>query len=538
MLVTVSSTSVRLDWPCLPCPYWPCQPVLKLTRLCCLALGLSGFTGDSLRAQTPFDSQFLVFDAVPLSTPATTQPLPSAQALGNPAATNIQLFAGGEQAPYFTQELASLPTHNPLPVQVAVQQLATDDVTASANEADIARYETDLKELQLQEHSNAYAEPLTETLLGLATAYETQGNYAAALPLYEQAKHITRVNHGLFSTEQEPIIHRMFNNYLRQGDLVKADEQQAYLFYLQRKIHGESSPNLIPALQTFAEWNIQAFNTDLTAPLVATTRNQAATADSAPITNTTALTIPDLLNFKTQHVITAQFLYLQLLQLLDAHFGASDPRLPATEQAFAVSTYLATNHLMLVDELSTPVASNFDQLPLKTYSFSEGRRALERRSNYLKQIASTAPADLAASRLDIIDWMIATRNRSDIPELFTSAYAEMQATGASAAELDAVFNPALPKAVPSFLVEAYSRQALGIAADSALAYQGYIDVKYSLNALGETTSPQLLFKTQDTPDKVVAILMRQLRYGQFRPRLHAGEVIALDTVYARYYYAY
>jgi hypothetical protein len=534
MLLTLASNIVRFTWLG--------KHSRRLPFLCCFALSLSGFAVNSLHAQAVFDSQFLVFDAVPLSVPTTTQPLQNAQSLGSSTVATPLVADATEQPPYFTQELASLPTTNPSPVQATLRPLlnAPDDLNASANEADIAGYEADLKRLEQQEHSNAYAQPLTETLLALATTYETQGNYTAAMPLYERAKHITRVNHGLFSSEQEPIIQRMFSNYLRQGDLVKADEQQAYLFYLQRKIHGESSPHLIPALQAFAKWNIQAFHADLTA-LPVTANGPGANADSMPVASTAAFAIPDLLSFKTQHVFMAQFLYLQLLQLLDAHFGASDPRLPETEQAFAVSTYLATNHMILVDELNAPpVASNFDQLPvtLKVYSFSEGRRALERRSNYLKQRASTPPAELAAARLDIIDWMIATRNRSDIPEIFAAAYAEMQAAGASAAELNAVFNPALPKIVPGFLMEPYSRQALGIAEERALTYQGYIDVKYSLNSLGDTSSPQILFKTQDTPDKVAAILLRQLRYGQFRPRLHAGEVISPDTVYARYYYAY
>jgi len=101
---------------------------------------------------------------------------------------------------------------------------------------------------------------------------------------------------------------------------------------------------------------------------------------------------------------------------------------------------------------------------------------MERRIEYLEKNESTPPADLARARLELADWMIATHSRSDFVEVFTNAYTEYVASGASAEEIDTIFHPPLPVEVPTFLIRPHSRLSLGIPVEAALQYRGYIDV--------------------------------------------------------------
>src|SRR5690606_16912641 len=159
-----------------------------------LLLGALQFPSPLVYAQEEsVNFDLLIFDAVPLA----IQP-------AAPAADS----APAADATYQATELATLPRSNPRSVAALVRLYANPVAPALADTpidtslVDVARYEAALKELE--QKGDAYALQLTESLMDLATSYENSGDYVKALPLYERANHVTRVNHGLFSLEQVP----------------------------------------------------------------------------------------------------------------------------------------------------------------------------------------------------------------------------------------------------------------------------------------------------------------------------------------------
>lgn len=469
------------------------------------------------------DLDLLVFDAVPLN-------------------VNVESAAAvpatAEQPPYQASELVIPPRDNPLPVTVAIQQQVLQSLTEeeTAAVADIERRQAQLK--QLEQSGDAYSNELAEVLMDLAADYESTGDFLGAQTLYERANHVIRVNYGLFSAEQIPVIKRMFNNYLMSGDLYAADQQQEYLYYLQRKIHGDDTAQLIPPLQEYAEWNVQAFLSYVPAALPSPPA-EGETAEQAPVPPPPASnTVPDLLTFRIQHLLNAQLLYQQLIDLLLATTHRSDPRLPAAERSLAVTSYLFATQAVMMDPTIDAQTGLYTDMPMRRSGYSEGRKSLERRISYLQQNASTSPAELAHARLELVDWMIATHTRSDFSKVFTNAFAEYVASGATAEEVADIFYPPLPIQVPTFIIRPYTRQALGIPVEAALKYQGYIDVQYGVSKIGDSLSPKVLYRSPETPDAVEETLLRSLRRAEFRPRMKDGELVDDDKITARYYYAY
>lgn len=469
----------------------------------------------------------LVFDAVPLAL-SPADPATTPQAAGQP--------------PYQASEVVTPPRTDPKPVAIAMHEQAQKVMppAASADAADIQRREAMVKDMELS--GDAYANGLSEVLLDLAGDYESIGDLLKARELYERANHVTRVNKGLFSVEQIPIIERLFNNYLMSGDLVAADQQQEYLYYLQRKVHAGDDANLINPLQKYAEWNVQAFLSYLPPALPESVTAPAgdAAAAEAPTPAPVASAVPDMVTFRIQHLINAQALYQQLIDLLLATTHHTDPRLPEAEHSLAVTSYLFAMQAPMIDPamLSSSDAGFYSQMPMQRMGYTEGRRSMERRIEYLEQNESTPPADLARARLELADWMIATHSRSDFVEVFTNAYNEYVASGASAEEIDTIFHPPLPIEVPTFLIRPHSRLSLGIPVEAALQYRGYIDVEYGVSKIGDSLSPKILFRTPETPEAVEEVLLRSLRRAEFRPRMQNGELLDNDKITARYYYTW
>src|SRR5262245_4198695 len=72
---------------------------------------------------------------------------------------------------------------------------------------------------RVQRTEGELALPLGEQLLGLGHALQEQGRLDEALATYEASRHVMRVNLGLNSIEQAPVLIAMFGTYAAQGDV-------------------------------------------------------------------------------------------------------------------------------------------------------------------------------------------------------------------------------------------------------------------------------------------------------------------------------
>lgn len=494
-------------------------PLLKHVLL----LGTFGISPLALYAQEePVNFDLLIFDAVPLAM--------------QPVAADPDSATTGESDQFI--ELVSPPRNNPQPVSVLARQHAIPAFVArdssSATARDVTRYEAALK--AVEQKGNAYDLELTETLMGLAASYEDTGDYASALPLYERASHITRVNHGLFSLEQVPIIERVIANQVARGDLLAADQQQEYLFYLHRRIHGDNNPDMLPIMQKFAEWNMYAYRARI---LVPRTPPEDEASGSAPSSTRKPPPVEDLAIFRIQRLFVAQAVYEDMIKLLLTHFGPNDPRLPPAERSLAVANYLYATQVTMTEGASGWQTGYYNSdLPIKMLGFTEGREALERRVQYLERAGDKPLEAITQAKIELGDWLMTSRKRMNAIELYTQTHADYVASGASPEAVDALFHPAMPARIPTFVISPYSRESLSIPEGAALQYRGYVDVEFSVSRYGQTGNVRELARSAETPPRIVDTLLRKLRREQFRPRFRDGKILQEDRVRARYYYAY
>lgn len=489
---------------------------------CCLQSSL-------LQAQTAADLRYLVFDAVPIA-------VSSADASGaarSEEGSSLQI-----------RELTTLPQSG----AVELQQWLQTNIEAAAvpgadplsdaagtSAADIDRYEALVREIEINE--GPFAAQLPQQLLSLGSALQASGDLETAQDYFEQATHITRVNHGLFSPAQIPFIKYSIDNQLRQGKLLAADEQQRYLFYLNQKNHRGDSTALLPALEDFAEWNIYAFSAPITVPAPLPTGDTAEKTDPA-----------DEALFRVERLISAQNIYWSIAQILVTNFGLSDPRLLDAEQRIALTNYFfATTIAAEADTLNLSTASipaatmatGTNSAPLLgNMGYRQGRDALERRRNYMREMPGISVEQRLRASLDLTDWMLYfSRQRMKAIEQYTQDHAEFAAVMPSH-ELDAVLSPSLPQQLPAFIHPAWSRASLGLPDDVALQYKGHIDVEFVLNRFGRVTKADLLGRSNPDVKLVEQRLLRSLRRAQFRPRFENGQLKTSDRIQARYYYTW
>jgi len=489
---------------------------------CCLAL-----CSQAVQAQSAPDFQYLIFEAVPLATLASAS---------EPREDTGTASASGSSQP------ASL-TSNPSDLQswLGSRQLSTLNQTAESLSPDISRYERVLTEMELAQ--GPYAPRLDEELLALGNLHQRVGDHTKALEALERAIHISRVNNGLFNLGQMPIIEKAIESHLARGDLVAADAQQEYLFYLQRKSLGETSVALLPALTRYAEWNVFAYNArpQLLTPPPASEDEGAGTASATAVT-----AIANLEGFRFRRLMLAQNLYQTVIQILVNNFGPSDPRLPEFERRLAITNYFfATTYDPSANFGPGSTAAYSGLMPYESpqaannsLGYRQGKDALERRIAYLENAEQLDPQALARAHVDLGDWYLRFRKRTGALEAYQAAHKVLHDADVAQAEIDRLLSPPLPVPVPDFLIHPYTRQAFDVPREIALDYKGYIDVEFTVNRYGAPGTVKVLGKSEGTPAPVESRLLRNLRRDIFRPRHEAGTVRESDQQRLRYYYTY
>ncbi|MEE4277355.1 MAG: hypothetical protein V2I82_02690 [Halieaceae bacterium] len=100
--------------------------------------------------------------------------------------------------------------------------------------ADLRRRVTQLREQAREQEFGAgpYAARLGETLADLARALDSVGDAEGALEARERALHLIRINDGLYSARQGPVLRDLLNSFREREDYVALDERYSYFFRL------------------------------------------------------------------------------------------------------------------------------------------------------------------------------------------------------------------------------------------------------------------------------------------------------------------
>ena len=115
----------------------------------------------------------------------------------------------------------------------------------------------------LEVQGGPYADALAEPLAGLGRYYRDRGELEQAQRLYRRALHVVRVNDGLYSERQLPILRELLNGYRMTGDLQELDSRYDYYF----RLYGSGQPPYtdvrLQAALAYLRWQREAVRLDI-----------------------------------------------------------------------------------------------------------------------------------------------------------------------------------------------------------------------------------------------------------------------------------
>ena len=200
----------------------------------------------------------------------------------------------------------------------------------------------------------AWDRDLVEELASLGRLQQQQGNHGGAIQTLDRAIHVNRINSGLYTLEQIPVVEQLISSHMALGDWEEADTYNNYLFHVQQKAYGLNDPRLIPVLDRLATWNIQAFK----------------------------IGYGNLLGIKLRQ---SQIMFNAAARMVSLHFGKADKRFINYQRNIATSAYLVAKNPDLMAEIGNPEYRSMQQMlaeklngqrQVQPPGFQTGERAL------------------------------------------------------------------------------------------------------------------------------------------------------------------
>lgn len=424
------------------------------------------------------------------------------------------------------QDLRNL-TFHPARLTPSAPHSATAVVAPSAdyvlhpNLPDPAVQEAEYREAiaHLRRTQGDMALPLGEQMLGLGHALQEQGRLEEALETFEASRHVMRVNLGLNSLEQAPVLKAMFSVYAAQGDIENAHAMQEALFNLRVRHHGgQDSPEAVNALLDWADWNVTLY----------------MLMDPQPSLEASGLPYN---RFNDPRLELAYGTYTAALQTLQQHAQAGDMRLVMTERKLAALNFITDQKLQdtygnTAPSYTSATTNQFDpaedaRATASTARFYDGDSALRRAIAHSERQPERRNAEVAARMVELGDWYLLFDRRAAALDLYRDALQFMRANSLPQEDVERIMSSGMPVPTPD---------AAYLAPADAKEFDGFLDVEFELTQFGMATHPRVI--ASSTEDRrIERELLREIRDCKFRPKFVADSPVKGEKIQLRYYYS-
>jgi hypothetical protein len=360
----------------------------------------------------------------------------------------------------------------------------------------------------MQRLAGPYAQGQTEPLAALADYYRSRGDYEEALVFLLDALHVSRINDGLYSQRQVPLVRAVLDTYREAGELQALDERYDYFF----RLYGSGQPPYtelrLRATAEYLRWQREAYRLGLDGSGL----GRLVKADQLNRMLLTQLEDqPDVPWQWRRDLVLSQ---LRNMYLLQAGYkppvqisGVAGPALFANMQA------------------SGEMGMDFEQQRLASLHRSGPARGRELLRSLLEQAQTQPLKERARVHLELGDWLqwndqqvSAQQQYRQVGELLTQAG-----------------EPALLDAWLGQPVELPDNGAFWQAPAGRDKEIIELRATFDVNSRGEARSVEV-YAHSDSDEGVAMRLSQKLKNTSFRPQVVSGEAQASESLDRHYQY--
>ncbi len=362
---------------------------------------------------------------------------------------------------------------------------------------------------QQENEAGPYDPALSELSFGLGNVLLYNHRYADAISAYKRSMHLHRVNDGIYSPSQTPMLRGMIKSHIKLGQTKDASQNYRQLFWLHAKTYGEKDPRLIPLMDEIGQWHLKAY---------------AQTGLQEDI----------------YHLQASSHLYLSAIELTTEALGSSSLQLVGLLNNLALTSYyFALHQWNYPDARENNAPSHFGYR-----SFGLSEEALRRGNPYRNGLTSyrrtldvfennpDAPIeDKAATHAQLGDWYLLFGYQDLAMEAYHQAHSDLSGIEQKEVILETLFGT--PKILP--ITQKQILKTPSIEGDehrenperdgTPLFIEPYVKVAIDVTPEGRVTEIDILKTHPENAPGLEARVKRSLRVSKFRPRFADGHAV-------------
>ena len=345
---------------------------------------------------------------------------------------------------------------------------------------------------------NTYDPVIGESLTGLGKIQEKLGQYGEALDSYRRAMHIERVNNGIYSLSQEPMLRGMVSIHETLEDFDSAAQAYDRLQNLYVRNYGEDSPKLISLLKEKSDWHINAYarNPD---------RGSLHHLGNAYRLMVRALNLASAETPAGQVTVLPLWHSLAVANFLLADYGRRHP--VGERQGFSFATTSA-------DTVQADPLSQDEVLVLNSYR--GGRQALEQIVVHRFDDPGSSARQRAAALADLGDWHLLFGRYHSASEIYREAWK----VAANDDTLKTLFDR--PVIIPPG-GRASGQESAGPASPGD---NPAVVARLAVDNRGRPRDIEIVETLPEENESLSSVGYQILKSARFRPRLQEGEMVA------------
>jgi hypothetical protein len=428
------------------------------------------------------------------------------------------------------------------PLVAALLALVTSAGAASAAvPADAARerHERVLDQIQqIISHDGPYSPALLEPLTALIVLYQEEDEDALAAVAIERARQVIRVNQGLHTLEQTPLIVQLIRIEEARGNHREAWDLQQELLTLVRRYPADV--RIVPVLREVAARQMDVLDEYLDGhrppqlylgcyyggDCTGGQRRVVVQGMLADAQRNYSDAIAVLLRHELYDSEELRQLEMELLRGVELIHGIYSNG-PTRQALFLrpLAELAGWDSAHLTGLSPRPAESKRREMQYDN-TYNRGRQILQRL--YAYGVATEQPfLTQATAAVQLADWDLLYAGNGRAVDAYEFAFAAAQNAGIAQASIDALFAPEVPVVLPAF-------HANPLASDETRDATGHIDVVFSITKYGDGRAIDILDAVNASPDQRER-LVTLIATSRFRPRTTTGRFDGASRVIVRYY---
>jgi hypothetical protein len=353
----------------------------------------------------------------------------------------------------------------------------------------------------IESAQGAYSAELPEQMLSLGLSLQRQQRHSEAVDVFKRGVHLARINNGLYSAEQIPLLQGQVKSLIAMGEYAEADERQHYLYKVQLRSLGSGIQRAVALMQQ-ANWQYNAYRLGL------------GWQGFGRLTN-----MWDLYRFALNDVIEAE--------------GETSLNLLAPLNGMLRTQYLISAYQGDTGETELSFGSSYSShqdpnqfFSYRSQSYKKGQSIIAAIYDVQREHYGDDSIEAASALVMLGDWAQWNGKEEESSEVYRHAIAELAALDDAQEKTGRLFAEPVP--LPDM-------DGIRPLPPAVSVEQGNILLEFGVDPRGRVTDLVRQDEDDDGEFDAQAIrLMRELRKTKFRPRFEAGEPVGTEKLVRAY----